>query len=108
MTTKLSIRYLLYLVVACGFSILVLEFTCVTFLEPYLGKNTVIWANMISLVMSALCLGYLLGGRLARHTPTTSTVLTVTGIVGTYLMALPWFGGAITLALGFWIYLVCK
>ncbi len=56
MATKLSIRYLLYLVFTCGFSILVLEFTCVTFLEPYLGTNTVIWANMISLVMIALCL----------------------------------------------------
>ncbi len=52
-----------------GFFIMVLEMLGFRLLAPYFGYSTYVWGSLIGIIMTALALGYLLGGFLAdRYT----------------------------------------
>jgi spermidine synthase len=69
-------------------------------LAPYFGASTVIWANTIATVLTALSIGYWIGGRLADRRPDLRVMCTVVqcAAVATALVPLlgrPFLGGAV-------------
>src|ERR1700710_412582 len=61
------------------------------YLNPYFGSGIYTWASLISTVLAALCVGYLVGGVWADRSP-SSTVLGATVLIGSiYILVLPLF-----------------
>jgi spermidine synthase len=69
-------------------------------LAPYFGASTVIWANTIATVLTALSIGYWIGGRLADRRPDLRVMCKVVqaAAIATALVPLlgrPFLGGAV-------------
>ncbi len=75
------------LVFCAGAGSLATEIAAARLLAPYNGSSTVVWANVIGLVLASLSLGYWLGGRIADRRP-SARVLGGIVVVAAVLIAL--------------------
>lgn len=78
----------LYIFLA-GFSITGVEMAASRFLAPYFGTSSIVWANVIGVILLAMALGYALGGRIADRNPKPEMMFRIGGIGALVLSLLP-------------------
>lgn len=77
------------LVFGAGTGTLAVEISASRLLAPYYGSSTVVWANLIGLVLLALSLGYWLGGKLADRRPSRRLLGALVLAAGLFVAVLP-------------------
>ena len=65
-----ALAFTLYALVFCtGAAALATEIGAARLLAPYYGSSTIVWANVIGLVLASLSVGYWVGGKIADRSP---------------------------------------
>jgi spermidine synthase len=77
------------LVFSAGAGSLATEIGAARLLAPYFGNSTIVWANVIGLVLASLALGYWLGGRLADRRPNPRLLGGLVLVAGLAVAAIP-------------------
>jgi spermidine synthase len=77
------------LVFGAGIGALATEITASRLLAPYFGSSTIVWANLIGIVLAALALGYWLGGRVADRRPLPSLLGSIVLAAAVCVAAIP-------------------
>lgn len=57
-----------------GFATMAIEISAVRLMTPSFGSSTLVWTNVIAVVLLLLSLGYWTGGRMADKNPTSATL----------------------------------
>ncbi|MGH3133351.1 MAG: spermidine synthase [Gaiellaceae bacterium] len=77
------------LVFGAGIGALATEITASRLLAPYFGSSTIVWANLIGIVLAALALGYWLGGRVADRRPQPALLGFIVLVAAVCVAAIP-------------------
>jgi predicted membrane-bound spermidine synthase len=77
------------LVFGAGIGALATEITASRLLAPYFGSSTIVWANLIGIVLAALSVGYWLGGRIADRRPERTLLGFIVLAAAVFVAAIP-------------------
>ena len=80
---------LLLFVFLAGSGSMATEMCASRLLAPYFGDSTMVWANIIGLILASLSLGYWLGGRLADRRPSTSLLGAIVLVAALFVAIVP-------------------
>jgi len=75
-------RILLFSVFLCGASVMVLEIVGARILAPYVGTTITVWTSIIGVILGAMSLGYVFGGKLADKNPKFEVLSLLIGFSG--------------------------
>ncbi|MBI4171758.1 MAG: fused MFS/spermidine synthase, partial [Actinobacteria bacterium] len=89
MSDACSARALAALVFGAGTGSLATEIAASRLLAPYFGSSTIVWANLIGIVLAALAAGYWLGGRVADRRPEPRLLGAIVSAAAVYVAATP-------------------
>src|SRR5205807_9971199 len=84
-----SPRRLGLVVFVAGAAALSVEICASRLLAPYFGASTVVWANVIGLILVYLSVGYWLGGKLADRRPDPRLLGSLVLAAGVFIAATP-------------------
>ena len=87
--------YLYVLSFCSGMSITAVELCASRLVAPFFGTSTFVWTNIIGVIMVALSVGYVVGGRLADRRTQLDPLLKLLLAACAYLLVLPFVGPAI-------------
>ncbi len=83
-------NFLLSIVFLSGVASMGVEMAASRLLRPFFGDSTLIWANIIGLILIYLTLGYYLGGRWADRDPRAVTLYRIVAWAGFAIGILPY------------------
>lgn len=82
-----------YLLAFCsGMSVMAVELSASRLVAPVFGSSTYVWTNIIGVIMVALSIGYVLGGRLADRRDDLAPLLRLLALACLWLLAMPFAG----------------
>jgi len=87
--TNMSPFYIYALAFFSGMSIMAVELCASRLMAPFFGTSTFVWTNIIGIIMIALSIGYLIGGRLADRKPHLHILLRLLMAASAFLLVLP-------------------
>jgi spermidine synthase len=85
-TSPLALSVLVFL---AGIGSMATEICASRLLAPYYGSSTVVWANIIGLILASLSVGYWLGGRLADRHPSPQLLAVIVLAAAAWVAAIP-------------------
>ena len=88
-TAVVSLGRLSAIVFVVGAASLATEISASRLVAPYFGSSTIVWANVIGLVLVYLSVGYWLGGRYADRNPTPRALGRILLVAAVALAILP-------------------
>ena len=82
-------RFLFGLVFLAGIGSMATEICASRLLAPYYGSSTVVWANIIGLILASLSVGYWLGGLVADRRPSPPLLAGIVLAAAAWVAAIP-------------------
>src|SRR4029450_1099709 len=89
-----TLAFALYALVFCtGAAALATEIGAARLLAPYYGSSTIVWANVIGLVLAPLPVGYWVGGRIADRHPSPRVLGRIVVVAAVLTAIVPFAAG---------------
>ena len=92
---NISSLYIYVLAFFSGMCIMAIELCASRLMAPFFGTSTFVWTNIIGVIMIALSVGYILGGRLADRKPRLDILLKLLLAACAFLLVLPFVASPI-------------
>jgi len=94
-----SRNFILLTAFLSGIAVTAMEISASRLVAPFVGSSSIVWTNVIGVVLAALSVGYYLGGRLAERNPNIQVLMSVMLATGIFFLAVPYFAYPVIKAL---------